>query len=172
MVAFWVHLDMCRCLQGNLRMLFRSLKPLCVAPGVPGSIWMNFWAVVRSTGMSGSFVCGFRTNLHLADVCSLQSSSVLLWKDRLFSTLIHSLYLYQFGLFACCTGASLLWEVPFNLHPRSAVWNSSFLLQFLSLRHSLYSHFPYNSSKLCTPLFLVVGLLFLMYISHCLSHHI
>ena len=49
-------------------MLLQSLRALCFAPGGPGSIWKYIVALVRSTGVSGRFACGFRTNLHFADV--------------------------------------------------------------------------------------------------------
>jgi hypothetical protein len=48
-------------------MLLQSLRALCFAPGGPGSIWNYLEAPVRSTGVSGSFECGFRTDLHFAD---------------------------------------------------------------------------------------------------------
>jgi hypothetical protein len=48
-------------------MLFQSLKALCLAPGGPGRIWNHLGAPVRSTGVSGRFACGFRTNLHFGD---------------------------------------------------------------------------------------------------------
>jgi hypothetical protein len=51
-------------------MLFQSLRALCLAPGGPGSIWNHLGAPVRSTGVSGMFACGFRTDLHFADVAS------------------------------------------------------------------------------------------------------
>jgi len=49
-------------------MLFQSLRALCLAPGGPGSIWNHLGTPVRSTRVSGRFACGFRTNLHFADV--------------------------------------------------------------------------------------------------------
>jgi hypothetical protein len=49
-------------------MLLQSLGALCLAPGGPGSIWKYLGALVRSTGVSGRFACGFRTDLHFADV--------------------------------------------------------------------------------------------------------
>jgi len=49
-------------------MLLQSLRALCFAPGGPGSIWNYLGAPVMSTGVSGRFACGFRTNLHFADV--------------------------------------------------------------------------------------------------------
>jgi hypothetical protein len=58
----------CRCFQEHLRMLLQSLRALCYAPGGPGSIWNHLGAPVRSAGTSGRFVCGFRTDLHFADV--------------------------------------------------------------------------------------------------------
>jgi len=48
-------------------MLWQSLRALCLAPGGPGSIWNQFGAPVRSTGVSRWFACGFRTDLHYAD---------------------------------------------------------------------------------------------------------
>jgi hypothetical protein len=48
-------------------MLLQSLRALCLAPGGPGSIWNYLAALVRSTGVSGRFACGFRTDLHFAD---------------------------------------------------------------------------------------------------------
>jgi len=51
-------------------MLFQSLRALCLAPGGPGSIWNHLGALVRSTGVSGRVACGFRTDLHFADVCT------------------------------------------------------------------------------------------------------
>jgi hypothetical protein len=39
-----------------------------VAPGGPGRIWIYLRAPVRSAGVSGRCACGFRTNLHCADV--------------------------------------------------------------------------------------------------------
>jgi len=49
-------------------MLLQSLRALCLAPEGPGSIWNHWRAPVRSTGLSGSVACGFRTDLHFADV--------------------------------------------------------------------------------------------------------
>jgi len=51
-------------------MLLQSLRALCFAPGGPGSIWNCLGAPVTSTGVSGRFACGFRTDLHFADVAS------------------------------------------------------------------------------------------------------
>jgi len=51
-----------------LRMLLQSLRAHCKAPGGVGSIWKYFEALVRATGVSGRFACGFRTDLHFADV--------------------------------------------------------------------------------------------------------
>jgi len=48
-------------------MLLQSLRALCFAPGGPGSIWNCLGAPVTSTGVSGRFACGFRTDLHFAD---------------------------------------------------------------------------------------------------------
>ena len=49
-------------------MLLQSLRALCFAPGGPGSIWNYLGALVRFTRVSGRFACGFRTDLHFADV--------------------------------------------------------------------------------------------------------
>jgi len=58
-------------------MLFQSLRALCLAPGGPGSIWNHLGVPVRSTGVSGRFACGFRTDLHFADgaPCTLATDS-------------------------------------------------------------------------------------------------
>jgi hypothetical protein len=45
----------------------QSLREHCLAPGGPGSIWNHRGGPVRSTGVSGWFACGFRTDLHLTD---------------------------------------------------------------------------------------------------------
>jgi hypothetical protein len=52
-------------------MLLQSPKALCLAPGGPGSIWNYMGAPVRSAGVSWRFACGFRTDLHFADVPSI-----------------------------------------------------------------------------------------------------
>jgi len=49
-------------------MLLQSMKVLCKAAGGAGSIWKYLEAMVRATGVSGRFACGFRTNLHYTDV--------------------------------------------------------------------------------------------------------
>jgi hypothetical protein len=49
-------------------MLFQSLRALRLAPGGAGSIWNHLGALVRSTGVAGRCVCGFRTDLKFADV--------------------------------------------------------------------------------------------------------
>jgi len=49
-------------------MLWQSLRALCLAPGGPGSIWDYLGAPVRATGVSRRFACGFRIDLHFADV--------------------------------------------------------------------------------------------------------
>jgi hypothetical protein len=48
-------------------MLFQSLRALCLTPGGPGRIWNHLEAPVRSIGVSGSFACGFQTDLPFAD---------------------------------------------------------------------------------------------------------
>jgi len=67
LVAFWMHLHTCRRFQGHLRMLLKSLRVHCKAPGGPGSIWKYLETLVRATGVSGRFGCGFQTDLHFAD---------------------------------------------------------------------------------------------------------
>jgi len=49
-------------------MLLQSLRALCLALGGSGSVWKYFDALVRSPRVSGRIVCGFRTELHFADV--------------------------------------------------------------------------------------------------------
>jgi hypothetical protein len=68
LVASWMHLQNCRCFQEHLRMLLQSLRALCFAPEGPGSIWNYLGAPMRSTGVTGRVACGFRTDLHFADV--------------------------------------------------------------------------------------------------------
>jgi len=51
----------------HLSMLLKSAIALCLAPGGPGSIWKYLEALVRSTRVSGRFVCDFRTDLRFAD---------------------------------------------------------------------------------------------------------
>jgi len=63
-----MHLHNCRCFQEHLRMLLQSLRALCLAPGGSGSIWKYLEALVRLSGVSGRIACGFRTDLHFADV--------------------------------------------------------------------------------------------------------
>jgi hypothetical protein len=48
-------------------MLLQSLRAHCFAQGGSGSIWNYLGAPVRSTGVSGRFACGFRTDLHFAE---------------------------------------------------------------------------------------------------------
>jgi len=57
-------------------MLLQSLRALCKAPGGSGSIWKYLEALVRATGVSGRFACGFRTDLHFAGASSLNNSRV------------------------------------------------------------------------------------------------
>ena len=49
-------------------MLLQSLRALCKAPGGPGSIRKYLEALVKATGVSRRFVCGFRTDLDFSDV--------------------------------------------------------------------------------------------------------
>jgi hypothetical protein len=48
-------------------MHLHSLRALWKDPWGPGSIWNYLEALVRATGVSGRFACGFRTDLHFAD---------------------------------------------------------------------------------------------------------
>ena len=63
-----MHLHRCRCFQEHVRMLLHSLRALRKAPGGAGSIWIYLEALVRATGVSGRFACGFCTELHFADM--------------------------------------------------------------------------------------------------------
>jgi hypothetical protein len=66
-----MHLLNCRCIQEHLRMHLQSLGALCESPGGHGSIWKYLEVLVRATGESVRLACGFRTDLHCADVaCS------------------------------------------------------------------------------------------------------
>jgi len=58
-------------------MLFQSLRALCLAPRGPGSIWNHLGELVRSTGVSGRFACGFWTDLHFTDVVSSSRRSCM-----------------------------------------------------------------------------------------------
>jgi len=62
-----MHLHNCTYFQKHLRMLLKSLRVHCKAPGGPGSIWKYFEALVRATGVSGRCACGFWTDLDFAD---------------------------------------------------------------------------------------------------------
>jgi len=57
-------------------MLFQSPRALYLAPGRPGSIWKSLEALVRSTGMSGRFACGFQADLYFADEGYLSTRSI------------------------------------------------------------------------------------------------
>jgi len=67
-VASWMHLHNSRCFQEHLRMLFKSLRAHCLAPGGSGRGQMWLEALVRLPGVAGKIACCFRTNLHFADV--------------------------------------------------------------------------------------------------------
>jgi len=82
LVASWMHLYNCRCFQEHLSMLLQSLRALSKAPGGPGSIWKYLEALVRATGVSGKFACGFQTILYSADVRGCRSELLwLCWPD-------------------------------------------------------------------------------------------
>jgi len=57
-------------------MLLQSPRALCFAPGGPRSIWNYLGAPVKSTGVSARFACGFRTDLHVADVHSIDRTPI------------------------------------------------------------------------------------------------
>jgi hypothetical protein len=48
-------------------MLWQSLRALCFLPGGPGSIWDYIGEPMRARGVSRTFACGFRTDVHCAD---------------------------------------------------------------------------------------------------------
>jgi len=73
LVASWMHLHYFRWSQDHLKMLLRSLRAHCKAPGGPGSIWKYLEALLRATWVSGRFACGFQTDLHFADVSPISS---------------------------------------------------------------------------------------------------
>jgi hypothetical protein len=63
-------------------MLFQSLRALCLAAGGPGSVWNHLGVPMKSTGVSGRFVCDSWTDVHVADAvikqvcrCSWRTSS-------------------------------------------------------------------------------------------------
>ena len=66
-----MHLHNCRCFQEHLRMLLQSLRALCLSPGGSGSIWKCLEALVRLPGVSGRIACGFQSELHFADIFSV-----------------------------------------------------------------------------------------------------
>jgi len=51
-------------------MLWQRLREPSLAPGEAASIWNYLGAPVRSSGVCRRFACGFRTDLHFADVLS------------------------------------------------------------------------------------------------------
>jgi len=68
-------------------MLRQSLRALYLAPGGPGSIWKYLETLVRSTGVSGMFACGFQTDLHCADGWLLEQSHE--WLILISRTAVH-----------------------------------------------------------------------------------
>ena len=60
----------CSCFQEHLRVILKSLRAVCKAPRVPGSSWILFEALVRSTRVSGRIHCTCWADLHLADSVS------------------------------------------------------------------------------------------------------
>jgi hypothetical protein len=72
-----MHLHNCRSLEEHQSLLLQSLRALSFAPGGPGDIWKYLEVLVRSTGVSGRFECGSRTDLHFADVGAQMESSLM-----------------------------------------------------------------------------------------------
>jgi len=67
-------------------MLLQNLRALSKAPGGAGSIWKYFEALARATGVSGRFVYGFRTELHFADVETVNCENAFFknsWRNRI-----------------------------------------------------------------------------------------
>jgi hypothetical protein len=62
-----MHLHNCRCFLAPLGILLQRLRAHCLAPGGPERIKNYLGALVRTTGVSGSCACGFRTDFHFAD---------------------------------------------------------------------------------------------------------
>ena len=67
-------------------MHLQSLKAPYLAPGWPGSIWNSLRAPVRSTGVSGMFVCGFQTDEHCGNAlrkasCGLRRNVPSAWSS-------------------------------------------------------------------------------------------
>jgi len=65
--ACWMHLPYCIYFMEHMRMLLQSLGALSGAPGGSGNIWKYVEALARLTGVSGRYMCGFRTDFHFAD---------------------------------------------------------------------------------------------------------
>jgi len=78
-VACWMHLHNCWCIQMRLWICFQHLWGLCFAPGWPGSNCNYSEVPIRSTGVTGTFICGFWTVLNYANV------SVGRWHDLYFN---------------------------------------------------------------------------------------
>jgi len=100
-------------------MLLQSLRAPYLAPGGPGSIWNYLGAPVRSTGVSGRFACGFRTDLHFADE-GLHTPKIII---RLRNTL--------YGLKQCCgygTTISMLVNTLMGKHNPWAILTSIFVV--------------------------------------------
>jgi hypothetical protein len=68
LIASWMYLHRYRYFQEHVRMLLRSLRVLCKAPGGAGSIWKYLEALVRATGVPGRFAYGFQTKFHFLDI--------------------------------------------------------------------------------------------------------
>jgi len=82
-------------------MLLQSLRALCKPPGGPGSIWKYVEALVRLTGVSGRFACGFWTSLHFADVLHMYRS-LLFCLILLFSALAWRCVVWMWYIFLLC----------------------------------------------------------------------
>jgi len=66
-VPFWMYLQRCMCYQEQMRMLWQSLTAPSLAPGGHGSIWKDFRVLSSAPTVSGTFLCGFWSDRHVAD---------------------------------------------------------------------------------------------------------
>ena len=115
-----MYLHHCRFFQEQVRILLQSLRALCKAPGVAGSIWKYLEALARNTGVSGGFAYRFRTELHLADDPTFHRS------------LLHT-YSVPFAVCADCSSSRLietmltiLYPLSPDPHPGSMRWCSQY----------------------------------------------
>jgi len=81
-------------------MLLQSPRALYLAPGRPGSISKYSEALVRSTGVSGRFASGFRTDLHFAEEVITFQRRILCSKIR--ELILQALTQHQENSAAAC----------------------------------------------------------------------